>query len=109
MDAKRDYVLDLIIKNLDDVNASLDKLSTYANGEIAGIKVELANLIHEIKMLKDRPCPRNTTALIEIIENDRLKYRSKQPKKFMEIVGWVVAVAVGFITIYFAIEKIIKP
>jgi hypothetical protein len=104
---RKNYVLDMIIKNLDEVNESLDKLASFTNTEISHIRAELATLISDVKQLKERPCPRNKETLIEIIEVERLKYLSKRPKKFMEIIGWVVAVAVGFLTIYFAIEKIL--
>jgi len=103
MDAKRDYVLDMIIKNLEDVNSSLDKLSKYTTDEVGYIKIELIRLTEDIKQMKSHPCPKSPELIREIISTERLKLRSAQPKKFMEIVGWVVAVSVGFLTIYFAI------
>jgi hypothetical protein len=104
MDEKRNYVLDMIIKNLDDVNENLEKLSTFTKDEVSHIRIELTNLIQEVKQLKERPCPRNPEALRDCIETERLKYQSKQPKKFMEIVGWVVAVAAGVLTLYYMLK-----
>src|SRR5574343_414553 len=99
MDAKRDYVLDMIIKNLEDVNSSLDKLTKYTTEEIGHIKIELTKLTEDIKAMKTHPCPKSPELIKEIIETERLKYDARQPKEKREIILWVVAVVGGAVSI----------
>jgi hypothetical protein len=108
MDHKKDYVLDMIIKNLEDVNASLDNLSKYTTDEIMHIKIELSKLTEELKQMKSHPCPKSPELVKEIIETERLRHAAKQPKERRDIALWVVAIVGGIITILFGREKFLK-
>lgn len=108
MDAKRDYVLDMIIRNLEDVNNSLDKLTRYTNDEVSHIKIELMKLTEEIRQMKEHPCPRDASKVREIIETERLKYEAKRPKEKREIILWVVAVVGGTVSIMLGLYTLLK-
>ena len=108
MDAKRDYVLDMIIRNLEDVNNSLDKLTKYTTEEIGHIKIELTRLTEEFKAMKTHPCPKNPELIKEIIETERLKYKAKTPKEKREIILWVVAVVGGTVSIMLGLYTLLK-
>ena len=98
-----DYLLERILKNLDDVSEILEKFRNDYNNEVKQIREELIHVKQEVISLRNRTCPRSPEVLKEIIEVERLRYNSKQPKKIMEIVGWVVTVTGGILAIIYAI------
>ena len=99
-DTKKNYVLDMIIKNLDDVSSSLDSLSKFTNGEVSSIKVELAKVIEDVKSLQSKKCPINAQSVVEIVNVERLKHDAKKPKEIRELVSWVLAVVSTSVALY---------
>jgi hypothetical protein len=101
---RKNYLIEVIIKNLEELSGSLNELTNYTKDEIKIIKVEFEKLISDVKMLKERPCPRNPEALKEVIEVERLKYNARRPKEFREVFLWGVTIVSAFVAMYFAIK-----
>ena len=98
-----DYLLERILKNLDDVSEILEKFRSEYNNEVKKIREDLITVKQEVISLRNRTCPRSPEILKEIIEVERLRHQAKQPKKIMEIIGWVVTITGGLIALYYAI------
>ena len=98
-----DYFLARILKNLDDVSDILEKFRNDYNDEVKKIREDLITVKQEVINLRNRTCPRSPEVLKDIIEVERLRHQAKQPKKIMEIIGWVVTITGGLIALYYAI------
>ena len=102
---EKNYLIEVIIKNLEELSISLHELTNYTKEEIKVIKVEFEKLIADMKMLKDRPCPRNPASVREVVEIERLRYNAGKPKKVMNTILWVVTISSALVAMYFAFKS----
>jgi hypothetical protein len=102
------YIIDVMINQIEQLNNGLDRLSNYSKDEIGAIKLKLSDVMNDVETLKSRPCPRNPVAIKEIIEVEKLKSDAKRPEKTRNILLWIVSIVGGSLAIYFGLKDIFK-
>ena len=108
MDKTDDYLLQLILKNLEELTKTLNKLNNFTNGEISGLKSIIEIIKKDIDALKHQECPKNKEAILEIIDIDRLRENSKRPKQYRDVIFWIFGITGTIITITIGVMKILE-
>ena len=97
MEEQKNYALEIIIKNLEALSNSIEKLSGFTNEELAKIKIDVSMVIEDIRHLKVK-C--NPDTIREVIEGVRLKLLIKKPRQLTQYIVWLVAIFNGLLAIY---------
>ena len=97
MEEQKNYALEIIIKNLEALSNSIEKLSGFTNEELAKIKIDVSMVIEDIRHLKVKCTP---DTIREVIEGERLKLLIKKPRQLTQYIVWLVAIFNGLLAIY---------
>ena len=101
-------LFDVMINSLDKLNSSLDKLSKFTNAEITSLTIKINDVTKDVQALQHQSCPRDNSAIIEIIKTEKLKDKVGRPKKIRELIAWSIAIVASIIAILGKLPEIIE-